>query len=356
MRRRRRIEWIWFGLVSTGLVLASTIATAVRLHTRQQELAELAARRSQFAEEFQSTEPPCPIRSGASVAPLRSISALAELNEPSDRPDRTASRFVPAIESDHSALQEFDSVGVSSTGTSDGASPGIALAQGPATPTASHTDATDPMAVEFDAAIFAPLPPTEPLRYDLFVPPAGARSAPLAIMLHGAGGDRAVWNRWAAEAQARGWIVCLPVATGNRGWTEVDVSKLRDLALQLVKALETDPKRVAIFGYSNGAFLAHEAALRNPDVFSAIVSIGGGCNVAQFSEASKQVGVYVIHGSDDRVVPIQLARSSVERLREAGLSNVTLNEIQGRGHNELFESEIAPVFDWIDRIQTESGQ
>jgi predicted esterase len=200
------------------------------------------------------------------------------------------------------------------------------------------------------------------LRYDLALPPGGSRGAPIALFLHGTGGVRAVWNRWANAALARGYIVCLPVASGsgvgdpksgNRGndsikrWSEPDVAKLRDLARGLVQSLGADPRHVVLFGYSNGGFYAQETGLRHPETFSAIVSIGGGCNVFQFPPDSKRMGVYMIHGTADHAVPIHVARVSLDRLKGGGLTNVVLREHPDRGH-ELFEDEIPAVFAWLE--------
>lgn len=202
------------------------------------------------------------------------------------------------------------------------------------------------------------------LRYDLLVPPSGARDAPMLMLLHGTGGARAVWNRWAAAAQARGYVVCLPVASGTgagnpksgdrasdsrKRWADVDVLKLRNLAQQLIHSLGT-AQSVYIFGYSNGGFFAQEAGLRHPDTFSGIVSIGGGCNVWPISEDAKGVGVYMIHGTADRAVPIEVARKSAERLRNGGVSNVVLREYPDRGH-ELFEEEMQAVFAWLESLR-----
>jgi phospholipase/carboxylesterase len=144
--------------------------------------------------------------------------------------------------------------------------------------------------------------------------------------------------------------------SGNRGndsarrWGEVDVPKLRKLAQDLIESHGADPNRIALFGYSNGAFFAQEAGLRYPDLFSAIVSIGGGCNVVHFPPRARDVGVYMIHGTGDRAVPVEVARKSVERLKTAGVSDVVLKEYPDRGH-ELFEEEMPAVFEWLEARQ-----
>ena len=210
----------------------------------------------------------------------------------------------------------------------------------------------------------------DPLRYQLLLPGPNGRSAPLILMLHGTGGVRAVWRQWAAAAQSRGYIVCLPVSSGTgagdpksgnrrsdnaQRWAAVDVPKLVDLARQLAKTQGADPSRSYIFGYSNGAFYAQQTALQHPEVFAAVVSVGGGCNLYSFPPAARQVGVYMIHGTADQAVPLEIARQTRQRLLDAGFAEVILKEYPGRGH-ELFEAEIDAVFDWLPRFRKQSNE
>ena len=205
----------------------------------------------------------------------------------------------------------------------------------------------------------------EPLRYQLLLPEPNSRGAPLIVMLHGTGGARAVWRQWSETARSRGYVVCLPISSGTgvedptsgnrrgdsaRRWAVVDIPKLVDLARRLSKDQGADPSRVYIFGYSNGAFYAQQTALQHPEVFAAVVSIGGGCNLTSFPPAAKQVGVYMIHGTADRAVPLEIATQTKQRLLDAGLEEVILKEYPGRGH-ELFEEERDAVFDWLPRFR-----
>jgi predicted esterase len=183
----------------------------------------------------------------------------------------------------------------------------------------------------------------------------------MVVMLHGAGRVRGVWERWAAAAQARGYVVCLPLNSidgaggaisdrheSGRRWVDADLPKLIALTSQLVQTLQSDKERVFILGQGASGSFATQAALTHPELFSAVVSIAGGCNAVPRSEPAKQVGVYLIHGDDDRVVPVEFARQSAARLRGGGLSHVLLKEHPQRGH-EMFEDEIPAVFEWLER-------
>jgi dienelactone hydrolase len=362
LRRRTRLEWIWFGLAVAAVAVVYSIAATIQFHARQVAATEAERNAVERHGSGGPADSNLSASSSASVTPLRSIMSLADLGRWQDDAGEESEHFFPS-------LDIVDELGSNEPSRA-----------GPNRPDAIKADQSDNAgSADLDTVVLQPEPTTsanverngivpgrpraeQPLRYDLLLPSSGPRGAPMLVLLHGAGGVRAVWNRWAAAAQARGYIVCLPVASGipaadsksavrdsRKRWSNVDVPKLRNLARQLTESLRADERRVYVFGHSNGAFYAQEAGLRNPDVFSAIVSIGGGCNVREISEEAKQVGVYMIHGASDRAVPVEVARTSAERLRNAGVSNVVLKEYPERGH-ELFEDEMEAVFDWIENL------
>lgn len=97
LRRRRRLEWIWFGLVVAGLGLTYTIVATVRFHAKH-----VAATAAESPVEQPPNEQPLDAnlsaRSTASVTPLRSLMHLAELDrspgEATDEPEH----FFPAFD------------------------------------------------------------------------------------------------------------------------------------------------------------------------------------------------------------------------------------------------------------------
>ncbi len=188
-----------------------------------------------------------------------------------------------------------------------------------------------------------------------------AKRAPVMIFLHGTGGQAGVFGKWAAEARNRGYIVVLPQSTGvgdekagNRSgdklprWADVDEPKVVSLAREIQRTLNGDPKRTYIAGYSNGAFHAVQYGLGHPDVFSAVLCIGGGCNLGSLPEESKRLGAYVIHGTADTSVPFDAASRAAEQLKQHGLT-VEFKKYEGRGH-DLFDEESKAFFDWLPKF------
>jgi predicted esterase len=152
----------------------------------------------------------------------------------------------------------------------------------------------------------------------------------------------------------------LPYSTGNgkddpnsgyrgdnsRRWAKVDIPKLVSLAREMQRKHGADPRRTFIAGYSNGGFYAFETGLRHPEVFSAILCIGGGCNVWDFSEEAKEVGCYIIHGTADKSVKFESGKQAAERLKKAGFRDVVFRDYPGRGH-DIFTEEAPRFFPWL---------
>lgn len=157
--------------------------------------------------------------------------------------------------------------------------------------------------------------------------------APMAVMLHGAGGSaiqaaallRAMVNETgiivlAPDSRLQTWDMLLG------GWGP-DVAFI-DQALELTfSRYSIDPTRLAIGGFSDGASYALSLGLANGDLFSHILAFSPG-----FATPPSQQGqplVYVSHGTNDQVLPINAcSRRLVPNLSDAGY-DVTYHEFDG---------------------------
>ncbi len=166
--------------------------------------------------------------------------------------------------------------------------------------------------------------------------PAGYRAdrpAPLAVMLHGAGG-RAAHGLALLHglADAAGLVLLAPASRG-RTWDVIlggfgpDVAAL-DAALAAAFArCAVDPGRVALGGFSDGASYALSLGLTNGDLFTHVLAFSPG-----FLAPARRVGAprcYVSHGTRDAVLPIgPCSRRIVPRLERAGYA-VRYREFDG---------------------------
>jgi predicted esterase len=187
-----------------------------------------------------------------------------------------------------------------------------------------------------------PRPGLQPLdlggrgRDALLYVPAGydpATPAPLAVMLHGAGGTAEHGaSLLAAVADAAGLVLLAP-ASRQPTWDVLhggfgpDVAFI-DAALGAVFArCAIDPARVALGGFSDGASYALSLGLGNGDLFTHLIAFSPG-----FIAPDEPVGeprCYVAHGTRDAVLPIdRCSRRIVPQLERAGYE-VRYREFEG---------------------------
>jgi phospholipase/carboxylesterase len=187
----------------------------------------------------------------------------------------------------------------------------------------------------------------------LFVP-SGYRPtapAPLALMLHGAGGTAAAM-RFAYDTAEQLGIVILSVDSRDpRTWDVIlgdygpDVEFIGRALDQTFDRCAVDPQRIAIGGFSDGASYALSVGLGSGDIFSDITAFSPGFS----AEATRRgrPAVFISHGIADTVLPIQrTSRRIVPALRSAGY-DVTYREFQG-GH-EVPQAMVREAFEVLIR-------
>ncbi len=182
----------------------------------------------------------------------------------------------------------------------------------------------------------------------------GPGPAPLLVALHGKG-DRV--ERFLAEAEEAlpgGWgllVLETPVQAPGRddpgpdSWYfyDGDTPRFRESldravayvgkALKNLWAMEkedgppsprTDFGRVALLGFSQGAYLAGVTAVRHPDLFRAAVLVGGRLKIEILGEAvpearARGLRVLALHGANDLLVKPGPSEESVGKAKALGL-------------------------------------
>ncbi len=169
------------------------------------------------------------------------------------------------------------------------------------------------------------------------VPPAAAEGAPvpLAVLLHGAGSTaEAGLALLLAMADDAGVVLLAPQARAStwdviRGGFGPDVAAIDEQLGRVFGAVAVDPERVALGGFSDGASYALSLGLGNGGLFRHLIAFSPG-----FAAPAGRAGrprVFVTHGTEDRVLPIdRCSRRLVPLLRDTGL-DVTYEEFEG-GH------------------------
>ena len=168
--------------------------------------------------------------------------------------------------------------------------------------------------------------------------PAGYRAetpAPLAVMLHGAGGDaRGGIDPFLPLADDAG-LLLLAVDSTKTTWDVIvgsfgsDVARLDAALGHVFDRYRVDPRHLAIEGFSDGASYALSLGLTNGDLFTHIIAFSPG-----FAAPGERVGepeIFITHGTDDRVLPIdRTSRRLRSRLEQANYA-LTYQEFAG-GH------------------------
>jgi predicted esterase len=149
------------------------------------------------------------------------------------------------------------------------------------------------------------------------------RPAPLAVMLHGAGGSaRSALGSFRELADDAG-LILLAADSRGRTWDVLEGGYGPDIAF-LDRALELtfarcaiDPQRIAAEGFSDGASYALSIGVTNGDLFSHVIAFSPGFVKPMEKDGSPEI--YVSHGKSDQVLPIDAcSRRIVPRLRSAG--------------------------------------
>ncbi|HEU4746974.1 MAG TPA: hypothetical protein VFS56_00625, partial [Gemmatimonadaceae bacterium] len=104
----------------------------------------------------------------------------------------------------------------------------------------------------------------------------------------------------------------------------------------------TDPKRIAIEGFSDGASYALSLGLRNADLFTHVIAFSPG--FVTIPSVSPGQNVFVAHGRSDVVLPAARCHRIVARLQRSGC-RVSYREFPG-GH-QVPSDVAAEAVSWL---------
>jgi len=206
---------------------------------------------------------------------------------------------------------------------------------------------------------------------------AGATRWPLLVFLHGSGESGHDVHRVAvngppklldpgahltpaeaaaAEILATRFIVVSPQCPDEGvAWLDDHVLTVIDRLLALYQA---DPDRVYLTGLSMGGYGAWSLALRHADRFAAVAPVSGGANLLDVLNAEdgtlphvaelRRLGLWVVHGAKDDVVPVSESTRVVDYLRKSGVTDLTLTIVPEHGHDVWNAFYADPRFyDWL---------
>lgn len=161
---------------------------------------------------------------------------------------------------------------------------------------------------------------------------------PLILFLHGAGerGDDLSKLRTHAlpgYLEAGGElpaVVVSPQCPEGRSWSSF-LPLVHALVLELIEAGRVDPHRVTATGASMGGTGVYELVGQYPGVFAAVAPVCPPLPMLFFTPAAAEVPLWVFHGEEDPLVPLEHSRRLVAATEAAG-GGARLTVYPGVGH------------------------
>jgi dienelactone hydrolase len=185
------------------------------------------------------------------------------------------------------------------------------------------------------------------IRVDAYLPETSASGVPAVVALHGAGGNVAGMERYASALAAEGFAVYVLHYFDRTGTVSADKPAIfRNFPVWMktlwdaISFVETQPpvdrSRIALLGFSLGAYLSLATSAIDPRV-RVVVEFFGGMPKEMNLFMRRLCPVLILHGEADATVPVAEAYHLQKLMEKKGIP-YEMKIYSGEGHG--FESEI----------------
>jgi carboxymethylenebutenolidase len=182
---------------------------------------------------------------------------------------------------------------------------------------------------------------------DCFLPDANGQRFPAVIALHGSGGGLAGMAEPASLLAGQGFAVYVLHYFDRTGTTDADkatifryfpvwMKTLWDAVSHVERQPQVDPGRIALLGFSLGAYLCLANASIDGRIL-AVVEFFGGLPKEMKLFMRRLCPVLILHGEDDATVPVQEAYHLKELLEKKNIP-YEMKIYAGAGHG--FSGEV----------------
>jgi phospholipase/carboxylesterase len=168
----------------------------------------------------------------------------------------------------------------------------------------------------------------------LRVPPTYTpdKAAPLAVMLHGAGGYARRVSSLFSVAEDFGVILLIPESRGPtwdavRGRYGPDIEFLDRALKYTFERCNVDGRRIAIGGFSDGATYGLSVGLASGDLFTHILACSPGFIIK--GGLSGKPRIFISHGKADQILPIDTTSRRIVPVLQRANYAVTYREFEG---------------------------
>lgn len=199
----------------------------------------------------------------------------------------------------------------------------------------------------------------ETLKYYLYYPKDYTtkkdQAFPLLLFLHGGGEAGGMLEnlqtngppKMIVEGKEFPFLILAPQHPHKKKfWNTRAVMQLLDT---VVARNRIDRQRIYLTGLSRGATAAWELVVQYPDTFAALAVVCGMTPVPYASWINKEMPVWVFHGEDDPVIPVEESELMVQKLKQLGY-DVTFTKYPKVGHDawtKAYQNE--DLYDWLVR-------
>ena len=182
----------------------------------------------------------------------------------------------------------------------------------------------------------------ETLQYYLSYPPGYFEredtSYGILLFLHGggeAGGDLDDLQKngppkMMAEGYPFPFLVLAPQNPHQKKWW--DIKAVNQLLDSIVANNRVDKNRMYLTGLSRGGSAAWEMAVQYPDKFAALAVVCGMAPTPYAHWLEEKMPIWVFHGVEDQVIPVEESDTMVRKLVEMGY-DVKYSRYENIGHN-----------------------
>lgn len=179
------------------------------------------------------------------------------------------------------------------------------------------------------------------IRLDAYIPGVVSSRVPAIIALHGAGGGVTGMQRYAALLAAQGFAVYVLRYFDRTGTESADKPAImRNFPLWMktlwdaISFVQTQPQvdstRIALLGFSLGAYLSLANSAIDPRV-KAVVEFFGGMPKEMKLFMRRLCPVLILHGEEDATVPVHEAYNLKKLLEQKGIP-YEIKIYPGAGH------------------------
>ena len=174
------------------------------------------------------------------------------------------------------------------------------------------------------------------MEYVVYIPANANRPLPVLMLLHGAGDEAENFIRaWKSFAQKKQIILIAPQLPRDRTLEDHIPKILPCLVEDVRKQSNLDSRRVYLFGYSIGGYLAYDGALLDSDYFAAAAVHAMGIDddyASIVQRATRKIPISISIGDRDQMVSLAQVRKTRDLLKKSGFP-VEYKEILDHSHN-----------------------